>query len=445
MATQNENQVNRDERELNAELKRLKKGISRYLPITFQPFFNQQVRSWDVLFPYERQSLLEVLTYLDGLSPEPRSQLFEPIRKLEKKMEVNQWDFSVQEQTLEDGSLLARSPYYLEWRREVENAFGQIERGVQTVKKNRPGSSVKSLILMIFPACLPFNPTAVWKRWPKTGKRLQIDLGDSGDERAFIESLFGTAGQTGKHASGTLLDAMARRASRSSTNVWALDAGTTLSDFILGAEQQQNPISRSTVLSFERLKAFRENYLDAVNTMSHNLSSADEIYNQLRKQDVSRFCPPEIKDRPVIREFVRSLFLTGNGSPISGNPFVEWGASEAFRRARPSVLVIYFGTRNKPKPFTSVAVFVNQNTASPLPSAKDLPGSALDVEVLSYYVWLSSTRHSEYQSGLTLCFAESIKTAYVVGPKENPLQGHSGPLGLAWISSALGEWLSTPA
>ncbi|MEJ2007054.1 MAG: hypothetical protein P8Z30_02690 [Acidobacteriota bacterium] len=444
MNTQDESRTNREERDSVETLRRLKKGISQDLPTTFQPYFNQQVHSWDFLFPYERQYLLEVLTYLDQLSPDQRLQLFAPIRRLEKAMDVRRWDFSVREQTLEDASLLARSPYYFKWRGEVKKAFDQIDRGVEEDKKKHAKRLPNRLILMIYPACLPFDPATMWKRWPGTGKAMHFDADISGNERKFVEDLFGARGHAGTQASGTLLESIAQRANGSFADVWALDAGTALSKFMLGAGGHPDPVPGVTVLSFERLKSFRENFLKQVNTMSHNLSSADQIYNQIRKEDVSQFCPPEIKDRPIIREVVRSLFMNGNGASVWGNPFVQWGASEVFRRARPSVLIGYFGTRNKPKPFTSVAVFMNQNKVNPLPAVKDLPGSAIDASMLSYYLWLSSTRYSEYQNALTVCLAESIKTAYIVGPTSNPLQGQTQPLSLARISSALSEWLSAP-
>ena len=295
MSSQNESPTNRNNAESIADLKKLKNGIFRHLPTTFQPFFNQQFHSWHVLFPYERRYLLDVLTYLDQLSPDQRSQLFRPVRQLEKTMGVNQWDFSVREQTLEDASLLARSPYYLEWRREVEGVFGQIERGIQESKRQHSGGLPNRLILMIYPPCLPLEPSTIWKRWPDAGKVVRLDQKASDSEEAFIEGLLGTGGQTNSRASSSLREAITHRASRSFADVWAFDAGTALSSFMLGQRPHQRPIPGATVLSFERLKAFRENYLTEVNSMNHNLSSADEIYGQLRKEDVSRFCPPEIK------------------------------------------------------------------------------------------------------------------------------------------------------
>jgi hypothetical protein len=86
MTTHGESRADRQETGLAVRLKRLKKGIIRDLPTTFQPYFNQQVSTWDDLFSYERGYVLDVLTYLDQLSPHQRSKPFAPILQLEKKM-----------------------------------------------------------------------------------------------------------------------------------------------------------------------------------------------------------------------------------------------------------------------------------------------------------------------------------------------------------------------
>jgi hypothetical protein len=221
-----------------------------------------------------------------------------------------------------------------------------------------------------------------------------------------------------------------------------LDAGSTLSEFFLGQTLQSAQSRNPTVLSFDRLRPFREKFLAEINRVQHNLSSADEIYDQLRKMETDPLCPPEVNTHPTVQEFVRSLLLSGNGSAVFANAFLEWGAAEVFRRARPSVLIGYFGTRNKPKPFTSVAIFENQSVASPLPDVKDLPGSALDAQILAYYIWLASARYPEYQDALTFCLAENLQTGLVLGPPGNPLATATNPLTLPRISSLLGAWLA---
>ena len=164
-----------------------------------------------------------------------------------------------------------------------------------------------------------------------------------------------------------------------------------------------------TLLSYQRLATFRDNFSREVNTMRKDLSDADAVYDRLRKAYVTPWCPPEVATVPVVREFLRSLYLSGNGALIFGNSFVEWSASEAFRRARPSFVMAQFGVRSKPKPFSSVAVFENPDEINPLPSVDDLPGSSLDAQILALYVWLAAIRYQEYQRNtVCLCIAESI-------------------------------------
>jgi len=418
------------------------KQVLDSLPITLQSYFNQQLRTWDTLFPYERRYLLSVLTYLENISEDERSRLLSGIRRVEKDMGVSNWSsYSTRGQTLEDASLLARSPYYLEWRKEVEKVVDQIDREKQA-KEGKFGPSPRRLILLIFPSFLPMAVDTVWEKWPSSGKQVSIDLNRSGDERTVLQALFSGSDPTGHAASGNLMESLTRRAAGSFTDVWVLDAGSTLSEFFMGQTPPSQPSRNPTVLSFERLRPFRERFLSEVNRVRHELSSADETYDQIRKMETNSLCPPEVNTRPTVQEFVRSLLLSGNGSAVFANAFLEWGAAEVFRRARPSVLVGYFGTRDEPKPFTSVAIFENQSVASPLPPVRDLPGSALDAQVLAYYIWLASARYPEYQDALTFCLAENLQTGLVLGPPGNPLVTATEPLTLPRISSLLGAWLA---
>jgi hypothetical protein len=442
MEIQSQSQGLGDEHGSDEIRQRFMKHVLGSLPITLQSHFNQQLRAWDTLFPYERRYLLSVLTYLDDLSEDERASLLRGIRRVEKDMGVSIWrSYSTRDQTLENASLLARSPYYLEWRKEVGKVVDQIDRETQA-KEGKPGPSPRRLILLIFPSFLPMAADTVWENWPSTGKQLSIDLDSSGDEHTFLQALFAPGGPAGHTASGNLMESFTRRAGRSLTDVWVLDAGSTLSEFFLEQSSQSEQPQNPTVLSFERLRPFREKFLAEINQVRHELSSADEIYDQLRKMETGPLCPPEVNTHPTVREFVRSLLLSGNGSAVFANAFLEWGAAEVLRRARPSVLVGSFGTRDKPKPFTSVAIFENQSIASPLPSVKDFPGSALDAQVLAYYVWLASARYPEYQDALTLCLAENLQRGFVLGPPGNPLATAAEPLSLSRISSLLGAWLA---
>jgi len=180
-----------------------------------------------------------------------------------------------------------------------------------------------------------------------------------------------------------------------------------------------------------------------MNTMRKDLADADAVFDRLRQVDVTPWCPAEVAADPAVREFLRSLYLTGNGAVIFGNSFVEWGASEAFRRARPSFLAAQFGVRRKPKPFTGVAVFDNPDQVNPLPAVDDLPGSAVDAQMLALYVWLAAYRYPEYQSSTAcVCVAESLSQAYVIAPPEFILLKETEPVPLDRLGDVLRAWIT---
>src|SRR5208282_1944621 len=110
--------------------------------------------------------------------------------------------------------------------------------------------------------------------------------------------------------------------------------------------------------SYAALKPFRDKFLAELNKTPKDIQATDQIISNLRLESWEGWglWPAEVANLPRLRKFVIDLFLSGNGSLIFSNAFVEWAASEALRRARPSVMVIRFGMRAKPKPFTGIAI-----------------------------------------------------------------------------------------
>jgi hypothetical protein len=139
----------------------LSKGLLRRLPLTFLPFVNQQLSQWDYLFPNERRSTERLLLFVAGMTPEQSAALFKDVVNLEDKMGVANWEFSTSEQTIQNSSLLARSPYYQDWRRAVQAVFDAADdharnaSGVGTMQPNR-------LVLLGLPRILPTDAATVW-------------------------------------------------------------------------------------------------------------------------------------------------------------------------------------------------------------------------------------------------------------------------------------------
>jgi len=420
----------------------LSKGLLNRIPLTFLPFVNQQLNHWEFLFHNERQSVERLLLYVASLSSEQSADLFRNVVELEDKMGVRHWQFSTTEQTIQNSSQLASSQYFQDWRRAVQAVFDAADAHAL----ESAGASSKSgprLVLLGIPQTLPVDKSGIWHRWQGAGRAIKLDLSQIGEPHKAFEKLVAGVPNGYSGQSQGLMDAARNRSNALPADTWVVDAGRSLVDAVLlkGAPDSTNP--PAILLSNGRLDLYRQSFSHEMNSMRKDLADADAVFDLLRKVDVAPWCPEEVAADQATREFVRSLYLTGNGAVIFGNSFVEWAASEAFRRARPTFLAAQFGMRSKPKPFTGVAVFDNPEQVNPLPAVDDLPGSAEDAQILALYVWLAASRYAEYQrSTVCVCLAESLSEAYVVAPPEFALSQAAQPVSFDSLFSALRNWIS---
>jgi hypothetical protein len=421
----------------------LDNGVLKRLPVTFLAFVNQQLHGWDFLFPNERQSVEHLLLYVMSLSADQSSALFRNVVELEDKMEVRKWNFSTTEQTIENASLLARSSYYQEWRKAVQAVFDAADHYAQTLGSAHAAGN--RLVLLDIPRPLELSGINPWSRWQKIGRPIELDISSVTESKGVLENLLTAAeGQKGQSspASSSLLGKLSNQERSQSADLWVIDAGRSLVDVLVTEPLISSAGAAPILLSYSRLDQYRQNFSREMNTMRKDLADADAVFDRLRKVDVTPWCPPEAQN-PAVREYLRALYLSGNGAVIFGNSFVQWGASEAFRRARPRFLAAKFGMRSKPKPFTGVAVFDNPDQVNPLPAVDDLPGSAVDAQILALYVWLAAARYSEYQgSTACICVAESLSQAYVVAPPEFPINAQSNKLSVDGLRNALHAWMA---
>jgi hypothetical protein len=410
------------------------------LPITFQPFLNQEISHWGTKFPYEQRYLESLIGFIDSLSPEGLADLFRGVRKVESSMGINEHQFSAHEQTMREASILTRSPYYLVWRQEIDRVFQQIDHSAFAEEQARL-SILNRLVLLIFPSVLPVDPQSVAEQWQR-GRLLRMDWPAHDPQRSVVETILKGPPRAGGEWAPGFLEEYADRPGGSFADIWVLEPGTRLRTLLNGLQSAPTERPRATLLSFDRLKAFREGVLDHIKSMTRDISDADAIYAKLQSMDVSDWCPPEVGNIPALREFIRALFLTGNGSPLFSSAFVEWGAVEAIRHARPTVVVAEFGLRNKPKLFTSVAVFENQETATPQPPVPDPEDSAVDAVIMAYYTWLGTARYVEYQQAACLCLFESMPYFFVAGTTEFLLWKEKEPVPPERIATLLRTWLA---
>jgi hypothetical protein len=178
---------------------------------------------------------------------------------------------------------------------------------------------------------------------------------------------------------------------------WALEYNSVLSNSASCAP--------ACVLSFDALGPVRREFLLRLNAIHKDLRSVDATYEELRRMDLQKLAAGAAAREVRIREFIRNLFLSGNGSMLFGNSFVQWGASEVVRRVQPQVLLCCFGIRPKLKPFSSVVLFEDQNRANPVADQPDPEGSLVDTRLLAEYMYLCAAQHAAYAGRAAFLFA----------------------------------------
>ena len=341
--------------------------LIRRLPATFGPALNDQFRQWNFLFPAEQRQLRAQLEWLSRLPRDQFDQLFAPLLDLERRMALPRPDSSTAGLSVRDTGILARSPLYPQWRTEVERVFGRIDEA------RAPSALLQSLprlVVCVLPAGIPPDGQPLWQALSKDGRWLALD-------RPFGETLPAFAGAIAHRVCPASLEEVER--------TWVFECDARLSG-----------VAGASALSWDALSPLRREFLRRLNAVQRDLRSVDQTNEDLKRADIQRLLAPAMAANLRVREFVRTLFLSGNGSLLFGNSFVEWGASEALRRVQPQVVVASFGIRKKLKPFSSVVLFEDQSRSNPVPDEDDPAGSWVDAAMLAQYVYLAVQRVACY-------------------------------------------------
>ncbi len=396
------------------------------LPLTMRPALNQQLSQWSTLFPFEQAQVANFMQGVETMSPAGLAALTEPLWTLEKKMGVKNWNFSEANDTIENASQLARSEYYGEWRREVQRVFETINAASRDSTSSHAERT--RLILIVLPRSLPVDPQSIWRQWDSRGHEIKI----SGHSERLCELVL-----QGQPSLSGIAAMAAQQGNVDSSDLWLIDAEAKLGSLL-------SPAASSAVssLGYPALKPFRDRFLAELNKAPKSIRVTDEIVNSLRLEswDGWGLWPAEIAGQPRLRKFVIDLFLSGNGALIFSNAFVEWAVCEALRRARPRTIVARFGMRSKPKPFTSIAVFENQQKISSLADMDDPENSAIDAVILARYIWLAAGRYPEQEQTMCLCVSEHLDSGYLILPAGKSL-GWSADRSIS--PEELSIWLGT--
>jgi hypothetical protein len=201
---------------------------------------------------------------------------------------------------------------------------------------------------------------------------------------------------------------------------------------------------QATGLSYARLRGYREDLARALyEKVLGGVSGPRELAAYARALDVE---PPPgslLHSDPAVRAFLRDVLLGGNGTLLVSNTFAEWASVQALRRAQPRLLVTRFGVRDKMKPFSSLLLFSRPRPTDQVPILEDPFGSFVDVEQLSYYVWLNAEKSAAYRGRtLYLLLAEGVDEMLALRsdvPRAAP--GEAAEVRLRDVAATLAEWL----
>ena len=378
------------------------KGLFDRLPPTFSTFFYDQIKDWDLLFPAERSYHERLFGLLDRSDPKLVEELFAPLRATEARMGVNDKNWPPRRFTLDQVDFLNRSPYYAQWRKVIVEIFGKLD---PLLDEEIARSGRARLVVVAAPEEIAADPSRMWLRLAAHGKR--VPVGDAPLRFDFASSTPYDTWRIAAHGS--------------------LPAGPGLQVW----------------LSYEALKPYRARLMSEV----RHLVEAEQIRGPHRlgtrlKELKIRAGESDLAQDPVLAEFARAVLLTGNGTLLVNNTFVEWATVEAVRRARPSLAFVSFGIRNKMKPFSSMLIYTDQDTSTPVATQKDVLGTYVDLEVFYQYVWQEFEKYAEYRHNTAYLFTcDGMDEMLVIAPRDFPLLESHYPVKPERVSAACKEWM----
>ena len=386
-----------------------------FCPVTFGAYASEQMRHWDELFPAERSYFQRLAELLAKQPPE----FFDGLKAVEVKMGVTPKTWPKGQFTLAQVDFLNRNPHYAEWRAEIRRLFGSIDPQLDSQLRQR---AKPRLVIVMSPADLPVGPDRTWLRIADRGQRVKVTPPADPSTTASL-LLKGRAG-------ASLLDAAAERYGEYAA--WAIETGAAFAPLV------KHP--RAIHLGYERIGTYRQRLMAEVQkiTQDERIQGPRQLGERLKLLKVAAGESAFAGDA-VMGEFLRATLLNGNGTLLINNTFVEWATVQAVRRARPYVLAVGFGIRNKVKPFSSLLIYADQEKASPVPTQGDMLGSYVDLELFYEYVWREPLKYPEYPGNTVFFFvAEGMDEGLLLAPPDFPRVTEALTLD-AW-HDRLAEW-----
>lgn len=407
----------------------VERGLFNRLPVTFSTFFYDQIQEWELLFPAERNYYERLFGFLDRSGPGAVDRLFAGVREAESKLGVTDANWPKRTFTLQQVDFLNRSPHYPEWRKVIADVFSQLDP-VLDAEVSRHGRP--RLVIVLSPSDMPVGPDRQWARISKHGQRVAIDTPQ--DLADYLPLLL--SGKPLSAHAPPLAELLAAHPGHPPYSAWCVETQDRL------ATMSSHPgVVR---MSYQRLANYRARLMKEVQQLvdSGQIRGPRELGARLKQLKIG-VDESELVQDAILAEFARATLLSGNGTLLINNTFVEWASIQAIRRARPVLAVISYGIRNKVKPFSSLLIYADQDTSTPIPTQGDMLGSYVDLEIFHQYIWQEFSKYAEYRGNTAFLFvAEGTDEMLAIGPPDFPLLSATTPQHLDGVFAILKEWLA---
>jgi len=394
------------------------------LPATVSAFILVELQKWPLLFPPEQQYQRALLDVLSRIPASELEQSAAGIARIETDAaasrlgERNPARFQDEAQ-----SLLRKRGLFVAWRAEVDGFFQKIDPALEA--QLYPADSPRRLIVQIYGREIAVQREKLWSHFKRIGVRVPLNLDGTSDTDRFLRELFG-AGD--RDTAPSLLNA-----------AWIIETNEAL--HTVCDHEGSNGL---TGLSYERLRSFRDDLTRTLNSkIQSGVESPQAFAAYARSLRITPTAGALLHTDDVLAAFVRDVLLAGNGTMIVNNTFVEWAAAQALRRAQPRVLVTRFGVRDKLKPFSSMIMFSQARPTDHVPVVPDPAGSFIDVEQLSYYVWVNAEKNPAYRGKtLYLFLAEGVDEMLAISPQTGTAPATTmAPARLDDVRATMARWL----
>ncbi len=405
-------------------------GLFDRLPRTFAAYTFDRVKDWDNLFPAEHGYFERLFGLLARSDAQAVADLFAPLLAVEARMGVDRSTWSTKEFTLEHVDFLQRNRRLPEWRQAIADIFSRIDPLLddEVARGGRP-----RLVVVITPPELPMGPDRMWLRIQDKGKLIPLALEGDDPLSDYLPKLLTGAPRAEQRPALYDLHGEGRA---DGFDAWVIEAGDPV-----------HRLGRSfegwTGLSYDRLAELRTILMQQVNEMvtREQIPGPRQLGERLQSMNPGALKRAAGRDR-VLRDFLQSVLLNGNGTLLVNNTFVEWTAVQAIRRARPALMCVSFGIRNKVKPFSNLLIYADQEEANPIPTQADTLGSYVDLENFHQSTGQECEKWPEYRRNTAYLFVgEGMDALLAVAPPDFPLLAADTPVRLEDVFREAKAWL----